>query len=31
MVSFPLSKNDGQQKGVKNFSGVTEAYPAVRR
>lgn len=24
MVSFPLPKSEGQQKGVKNFAGVTE-------
>ena len=31
MVSFPFPKSEGQQKGIKNFSGITEVYPTGKR
>lgn len=31
MVSFPVTRSEAQQKGMKNFLGITKVYPAVRR
>lgn len=30
-VSFPIIKSEAQQKGMKNFSGITKVYSAIRR